>query len=518
MIETFCSIHPQELAVGSCGTCHRPTCYRCSMNMDDKVFCSLKCFNDLNPPSGEFSARRDDDGLVELADPSAPDLPLTLEDSASEPAVQLPSPSPLDEYSDVVLGMHAAAHAIAPPAPKPQAPSPASLLDADSSVILSAQAAHDVSETTILGMNPVRPPVGDGSTLILIPGTRRALISSSCFFHPDTSAIVLCARCRNPICSLCAQETPEGLTCTPSCGPPDPAGAQQRRKVTALNLLLGASIVIVLAGAVLLGTAWRTTNERLAAQLADLKAASTPAPLKSAPPDAAPSASRTTPLAPPAPKPVAVAAPASPVAASPKKTVDPAPAAVSRSAPLATAKPTPATVAPVRPVLTTSERAPLDARPALAPAVTLPAPVLPVKETRAPIPPAKISPPAETPEPAAPAALPSPAAKTPTPYELDLREAARLLRETEPLLQETAETMYPQLKPRADVDRLISQLQKGVDNLLETRDLYTQWLETSPDRSVLEHRLQLIARVLKDLYVGLDRLRSDGRDPDRAPR
>lgn len=486
------------------------------MNMDDKVFCSLQCFNDLNPPSGEVPVRRDEGGVADLADSSAPDLPLTLEDPASEPTVILPAANPLDEYSDVVLGMHAAAHTIAPPAPTPDIPTPLPVLDSDSSVILSAHASHEVSDTNILAMDPVRSSMGDGSsTLILVPGTRRSLISSSCFFHPDTSAIVLCARCRNPICSLCAQETPEGLTCTPSCGPADLAGVRQRRKITTLNLLLAASVVIVVTGAGLLLRAWHVSSEKLALQLADLKASSTPAPHSSGPPAQSPPLTRE-----PAAAPGAAEAPPAPVTSpllnsGQAKPASSGPPREPRPVSPAPVKPAPAKAAatePARPVLAASERTPAEPRRVVVPPAAPPAPVLPRTEAPAVAAPAGIRPAAEPP----PAAVHPPAPPSPTPYQLDVRTAARLLRETEPILRETAEQMYPELKPNADVGRLIDLLQKGVDNLLETRDLYTQWLDTAPDRVVLERRLERIAGVIKDLYVGLDRLRSDPRAPKHS--
>jgi len=83
--------------------------------------------------------------------------------------------------------------------------------------------------------------------IVVLAGTRRALLSNSCFFHPDTSAIVLCAKCRNPICTLCAKESPEGLTCSPSCGIPDLAGVRERRKVAMINVALTVAILLVLA-------------------------------------------------------------------------------------------------------------------------------------------------------------------------------------------------------------------------------------------------------------------------------
>jgi hypothetical protein len=213
----FCINHTTERAVGLCGTCRRPACYRCSLTIDQVIYCSTACFNE-------------------------------------RPAkTKAPAPSPValaDEFSDVVAAIEARASA----AERAAASEP--------SVILSAHMADDPSGTTMLGMSPVSGAGGDGSTLILA-GTRRALLSNSCFFHPDTSAIVLCAKCRNPICTLCAKETPEGLTCSPGCGPPDLAGVRERRKVALVNIALLAALLLVMTeSAVLL---WASRNAQRAA-------------------------------------------------------------------------------------------------------------------------------------------------------------------------------------------------------------------------------------------------------------
>ena len=50
-MDYYCVNHTQEKAVGLCGTCQRPACYRCSLNVNDAIFCSLECFNKLSPPS-----------------------------------------------------------------------------------------------------------------------------------------------------------------------------------------------------------------------------------------------------------------------------------------------------------------------------------------------------------------------------------------------------------------------------------------------------------------------------------
>src|SRR5262245_21679298 len=153
----FCINHTSERAVGHCGTCQRPACYRCSLTIDQVIYCSTACFNER----------------------------------PAKAAAPAPAPAPVglaDEFSDVVAAIDSRAGAV----------QSASL--SEPSVILGAHLADDHSGTTMLGMSPVAGSgtESDGSTVI-IAGTRRALLSSSCFFHPDTSAIVLCAKCRNPI-------------------------------------------------------------------------------------------------------------------------------------------------------------------------------------------------------------------------------------------------------------------------------------------------------------------------------
>src|SRR5262245_10538921 len=160
----FCINHTTERAVGLCGTCKRPACYRCSLTIDQVIYCSTACFN-------ERPARA----------------------KAAAPAPPPPAAALADEYSDVVAAIDSRTSA----AERAAAQEPA--------VVLSAHMADDHSGSTILGMKAVAGTSsdasygGDGSTLILA-GTRRQLLSSSCFFHPDTSAIVLCVKCRNPIC------------------------------------------------------------------------------------------------------------------------------------------------------------------------------------------------------------------------------------------------------------------------------------------------------------------------------
>jgi hypothetical protein len=132
--------------------------------------------------------------------------------------------------------------------------------------------AHQADGPAVLAP-PVRksgsgmPPAGDANTPgpmrpIVIPGTARGSISSSCFFHPDTSAIVRCVKCRNPICSLCAEETSEGLMCSPACGVPDPVGERDRRSFKLLNLAVVLVLLFASVESVLLFHSIRDTRAK----------------------------------------------------------------------------------------------------------------------------------------------------------------------------------------------------------------------------------------------------------------
>ena len=387
-MEKYCINHSEEKAVGICGACGAPTCYRCSMSVDQIVYCSLECFNQLNANSSPQVPRQ----------PTAP---------AEADASQV-NPAFADEYSDVMQSMGGVPSHPAPPVPDLDAPTyleeESVVLGApqadesvvltpppgDESVVLSASQAED---STMLGMSPPIPRAFDTSTLVIIPGTRRSVLSSSCFFHPDTSAIVLCADCRNPICSLCARETSAGLTCSPSCGPADPAGAYLRRTSLLFSVAVAAGIFVFVAGGFYLV---RETRSKLAsgAVLAQAGADAAAAAERSGPP---PPEEIPAPVVPPEEKPEV----APPPAPAPP---DPAPLEfkpLTRPAPLRLNPPEPPPVEPVVP----------EFLPAAPSAVVAPQPPAPA----APVVPAVPRAPAIPVSPAAPVvpAAPSPARPVP---------------------------------------------------------------------------------------------------------
>jgi len=435
-MEKACINHPEEKAVGICGGCGAPTCYRCSMSVDQMVYCSLECFNQLNPPSSLQIPKVQ----AVSSDVSSDRLTLPLNDLSEV----LPPPSPARTPA---------------PAPAPAEPAPVRL--EDPSVILSAALAEEASTMSF-------PRAGGGaggedSTLVIIPGTRRSILSSSCFFHPDTSAIVLCAECRNPICSLCARETEGGLACSPSCGPADPAREDDRKKDLFLTALLAAGVLLVLAGGAFI---LRMAGHVQA--MGTIAAARAPAEAEPAP----------------------VSRPADPARPAPAETADPAPR--DAAPPEAPPPPLPPIVLP-RPALPRPE-------PALLPAVEAapePAPE-PAPVRSAPPEPARL--------PALPAARKSPEPPKLTPYELDVRWASALLREAAPVVREVTDGIGPDGPSGAEVYSMSAKLDRAVTKLRQARELYVRRIGESPDRGALEDRIAAISDTLKAAQEGFERL------------
>jgi hypothetical protein len=440
-MDYYCVNHTQEKAVGLCGNCQRPACYRCSLNVNQTIFCSLECFNKVSPPS-------------------AIDVPAFREEAAVTAGAVRDAAS-LDEYSDVMAGLTDVSEVVVP----------ASAAD-DSSVILRSDQAQD--PTTMLGMHPVHGMARDGSTLILIPGTRRAVMSSSCYFHPDTSAIVLCSKCRSPICSICAKESPEGLSCSPECGPPDPVGDREKRKFTLFNIGLAVAVFLVLAGGVLLLNATRQPEISIA--LAPI-----PAPVEI--PVPVPVEKKIEPPA-PTPAPVELPKPEPIKVELPPAKVEPPPVKV---------EPPPAKVEPPPPPVVVEVPKPEHPPPPVEP--PKPEPVV-VKVAPVVVPPA---PP------------PPPPARELTPLEMDLKWAAALLREATPLLSEVTEAMHPEWKPGSDLTALASKLTTVDIKLKQAREIYAGRMKDAPNPALLGRRIDAITEVLEGLQAGFDRIRIQDR-------
>jgi hypothetical protein len=425
------------------------------MNVDQMVYCSLECFNQVNPPSS-----------YQIPQAGAP------AEAPPEALVAL-----MDDYSDVTLTPPPPAAAPVPaPAPEaaPVETPPASL--EDPSIVLSAALAEEASTLSFPRHRP-----GDESTLVIIPGTRRSVLSSSCFFHPDTSAIVLCAECRNPICSLCARETAGGLACSPSCGPADPAREEDRRTDLFFTLVLAAGVLFALAGGFfILRSASIVQSRATVTAAAPTALAPAPAPEPSPAEPARPAAA-------PAPAPESEVKEAAAAAPAPSSAPSTAAPAVAVPALLRPAPPRPEPAAPALPIPAAVPPAPIPAaEPALPELPPAPAPVRPVAPAvevrRAPEPP-KIS-----------------------PYELDMAWASALLREAAPLLRDVSEQLGPEWRPGPDVCLLSAKLNRAVVKLRQAREIYLRRIAEAPDRALLEDRLAAIGETIKSAQEGFVRL------------
>ncbi|HVE39389.1 MAG TPA: hypothetical protein VNM14_05835 [Planctomycetota bacterium] len=209
MSQATCFLHPSDKALGTCANCDRPICRLCMLSVDGISYCSPDCMNALNAPS-----------------------------ASAIPAMGRKAPaagSVLDEVSEIVQTRG-----------EPAAATSRAALSEPSITMRAHQADRPAVHA------PTARKGSSGAQPVVIPATARGTISSSCFFHPDTSAIVRCVKCRNPICSLCAEETTEGLMCSPSCGVPDPVGERDRRSFKLLNLAVIAVLLFAAVESVLL--------------------------------------------------------------------------------------------------------------------------------------------------------------------------------------------------------------------------------------------------------------------------
>jgi len=422
-MDKFCINHPEEKAVGTCGGCGALTCYRCSMNIDQLIYCSLDCFNQVNPPSTVQMPR------------------------VSRPAIH-------DEFSDMMESFAAKPPVSPPSASKSSAP-PANL--EEPSVVLSAAQADKTSPKA----SPAR-----GNNVRLAPSVplnpaepKPPVLSSSCYFHPDTSAVVRCAECRNPICSLCARETPAGPACSPSCGPTDLAGETQRRKELLYTLALGAATLLVVGGAVFLVGSW---TKGIGSETSHAVAMRAPAPeRKPIPIDPKPEPET------PRPDPAAAVVIPAPVPAPPpvslRPVYQPPPPVREPETPL------PAAVAPVVPPA---------ARPAQEPTRVEPRP-----EFRKP------------PEP-----------PTLSPFESDQRWALSLVTDANPAVREVLDELTPEWTPGPNLHRPLSKLQTAVVRLRQARDIYIRLLPQAPVPDLVQRRITSINETLKLAQDGLERM------------
>ena len=243
-----CAQHPDRESEGACLRCGKATCALCKVEVDGSVFCSVLCFTE---------------GPSTVADPLAG---VGLDPSS----VQVPQATPLDDES-VVL-------------PASQAASPdletsildmgnTSLKDKDHSDVSGGGSsvmdvpALEKDNTSILGMDSIPKPQGAGEKMpyvmpvgsdgpasdadammpIVLPGTRRTTIQSSCVFHPDTPAVVMCSKCGDPICTMCVDDAEHGGRCAPQCRR-NVKGSESGKKSGLLTAAVAALAALVLVG------------------------------------------------------------------------------------------------------------------------------------------------------------------------------------------------------------------------------------------------------------------------------
>ncbi len=400
-----CAQHPEVAATGVCVACDRPLCRPCLRTIGGTLQCATDC----------------------PAEPSA-----VIQD-------------PPHDRSDILLP---------------------SWLDED---------PEDKSKTSILDMSPVVPLVvpiqetaeaepeapGEAPMPIVIPGTRRASIQTNCALHLDTPAVVLCAACQTPICSLCIEETPRGLVCSPTCaralmGVTAPAG-------TRTGLMIGVGVFALAVAFVI---------------IAIVRGPS------------------------PAEKPAPVVAKVEPtVEPKPEPKVEPK---------IEVPKPEPPKPEPPRPEPPKPEP-------------PKPEPPKPKPEPPKPEPPKPEPPKAEPPKPEPPKPKPEPpkpeppkpeppkvvvvrVEPPPPPPLTPLEQSAKLIREATPLLGEVAGSVDDAVLRRIDRGAVLERINTVKKNLEQARAIYATSRDSAPDPALLDRRVERIDRVLDSVPAARDRV------------
>ena len=199
-----CSTHPDRNAAGRSARSGRGTCSLCTVEVGDRRYCSILCFTEQAlAAKGKTLKTKRADPLAETLTP--------------------PAPGAQDEPSVVVRAADAA--------PSEET----SLLDlsslkrpstSDESTVVPLEGRMK-EPTSILNMAGIakspdgswleEPPQTETPLPILLPGTRRSTIPSTCVFHGDTPAVVRCSLCGDPICTLCIADEEHGGRCSPNC-------------------------------------------------------------------------------------------------------------------------------------------------------------------------------------------------------------------------------------------------------------------------------------------------------------
>src|SRR6185369_3713743 len=237
-MSSTCSTHPDRNSTGACARCGMRTCELCNVDVGGARYCSIVCFTEqaLEAKGKKLQVK----GADPLAEVKLKDDSVVLgahQAQADESSLVLP------EQQDDATSILDMAAAMKPPSSKP-----------DESSVTPVEGRMK-EPTSILGMHELARRAPDGTWLdeppttetplpILLPGTRRSTIESTCVFHPDTPAVVMCSLCGDAICTLCIQDEDQGGRCSPGCRR-DRAQARKKR----LLIVAAAVAAVLVAGA-----------------------------------------------------------------------------------------------------------------------------------------------------------------------------------------------------------------------------------------------------------------------------
>lgn len=432
----MCITHRARTATGNCVRCGGGTCALCVLDVDGILYCSVLCFTEqaLEAKGKPLVRKSDPLAAIDLNEPSvvlgAPD-----EERADESSILMSSAAEDDRSETSILDLTAKRR------------------EMEDSSIVPMTGPKD--PTSILDMRgwAERPPTSDTPVPMVLPGTRRSTIRSTCVFHADTPAVVRCSACADPICTLCIGDEERGGVCSPLCR----REIRARRRRQALILASAASAVLVV---------W--------ALIANLKKDPEPPP----------------------PMPVAVVEPTKPSSApSPGGATERKPEPVKPPpppAPIVVVEPPKPAPPPPKPVVFEPKpEPPKPPAPPPAPKVDLTPepPPLPKPEPPKPPPPAplpKVEPKPEPPKPV-----------EPTPLERALGTARDLIRAATPefcgLAGEAAQSLPDDLRP------LLARIDAVESKLTQARDEYDRIYADAPDRPLLERRIRILGQLLSSL-------------------
>jgi len=303
---------------------------------------------------------------------------------------------------------------------------------------------------------------------MVLPGTRRSMIEALCVFHADTPAVVLCAKCGDPICTLCVTDEAHGGRCLPHCRRDKPAG---KRSWVLAGLAIGSAALIIVA--VLWGLQ---------------------------PPKEVPK---------PAPKPAPIAIVTPPPPPPPKPEPKPEPPPPPKPEPL---KPEPPKPEPLPPPPPPKPEPPKPEPPKPEPAKPVPPKPEPPKPIPVPVPVPLPPPPVPKPEPPKPPPPPPPKPEPPKPppptaLEVALGSAAVLIREVTPVFNEMAEQLDPEKMPDEDIRSQQARVDLLEHKLNLARAEYAKILAEAPDRVAVQWRMDVLAELIRTLEWGIERVR-----------